>query len=289
MLEEAIRAHPRTYAGNRYVYPVLSRRARGISVGVNLNPDKVCNFECVYCQVDRHSEPEVRTVHLDRVEEELSAVLEEIRSGLLFERRPFAGVPEPLRRLNDIAFSGDGEPTAASEFPTAVRRVVGVKEALGLRGVKVLVLTNGSTLDRPAVREALALLDGHEGEVWAKLDAGTEAHYREISRSRIPFGKILENLCLGARERPLVIQSCFFRWKGEAPPASERAAYVERLKEILETGGRLRLIQVYTLARPPAEQEAQPLLTEELEAIAAVMRPLGVPVKVFGGTERACP
>ncbi len=282
MFEEAIRTHPRTYAGNRYVYPVLSRRARGISVGVNLNPDKVCNFDCVYCQVDRRTVPPVSAVDLDRVEEELSAVLEEVRSGLLFERRPFAGVPDALRRLNDMAFSGDGEPTAASEFPEAVRRVVGVKEALGLHGVKILVLTNGSTLDRPAVREALALLDDHEGEVWAKLDAGTEAHYREVSRSRIPFGKILENLRLRARERPLVIQSCFFRWKGEAPPASERAAYVRRLGEILESGGRLRLVQIYTLARPPAEQDAQPLSLENLEALAAAVRPLGVPVEVFG-------
>ncbi len=269
MFEEAIRTHPRTYAGNRYVYPVLSRRARGISVGVNLNPDKVCNFDCVYCQVDRRTVPPVSAVDLDRVEEELSAVLEEVRSGLLFERRPFAGVPDALRRLNDMAFSGDGEPTAASEFPEAVRRVVGVKEALGLHGVKILVLTNGSTLDRPAVREALALLDDHEGEVWAKLDAGTEAHYREVSRSRIPFGKILENLRLRARERPLVIQS-------------ERAAYVRRLGEILESGGRLRLVQIYTLARPPAEQDAQPLSLENLEALAAAVRPLGVPVEVFG-------
>jgi wyosine [tRNA(Phe)-imidazoG37] synthetase (radical SAM superfamily) len=281
MLEEAIRTHPRTYAGNRYVYPVLSRRARGISVGVNLNPDKVCNFDCVYCQVDRRTDPPVSAVDLDRVEEELSAVLEEVRSGRLFERQPFAGVPDSLRRLNDIAFSGDGEPTAAPEFLEAVRRVVGVKEALGLRGVKLLVLTNGSTLDRPAVREALAVLDGHEGEVWAKLDAGTEAYYREVSRSRIPFGKIVMNLRLEARERPLVIQSCFFRWMGEGPTAAERAAYVERLREILEAGGRLRLVQIYTLARQPAEQEAQPLLAEELEALAAAVRPLGAPVEVY--------
>lgn len=251
-------------------------------MGVNLNPDKGCNFDCVYCQVDRRTELVVRTVDLDRMEEELVAVLEEVRSGLLYQRLPFAGIPQPLRRLNDIAFSGDGEPTADSEFPEAVRRVVALKEALGLHGVKVVVLTNGSTLDRPAVREALALLDDHAGEVWAKLDAGTEAHYRKVSRSRIPFGKILENLRLGARERPIVIQSCFFRWKGQAPPASERADYVERLREILEAGGRLRLVQIYTLARPPAEQEAQPLLTEELEAIAAAVRPLGVPVEVFG-------
>ena len=45
--------HRRDLGENRYVYAVVSRRARGLSIGVNLNPDKVCNFDCPYCQVDR--------------------------------------------------------------------------------------------------------------------------------------------------------------------------------------------------------------------------------------------
>ena len=45
--------HERRFEANRFVYPVLSRRSKGLSLGVNLNPDKVCNFDCIYCQVDR--------------------------------------------------------------------------------------------------------------------------------------------------------------------------------------------------------------------------------------------
>ena len=63
--------HPRLFQGNKFVYPVLSRRSRGISVGVNLNPDKVCNFDCIYCQVDRRSEAETRFVATDRLLGEL--------------------------------------------------------------------------------------------------------------------------------------------------------------------------------------------------------------------------
>ena len=57
--------HARLFEQNRFVYPVLSRRSGGISIGVNLNPDKVCNFDCIYCQVDRTRQSETRFVEID--------------------------------------------------------------------------------------------------------------------------------------------------------------------------------------------------------------------------------
>jgi sulfatase maturation enzyme AslB (radical SAM superfamily) len=59
----AVRDHSRAHANYLYVYPVISRRSRGLSIGVNLNPDKVCNFDCIYCEVDRRTPP--RTTVLD--------------------------------------------------------------------------------------------------------------------------------------------------------------------------------------------------------------------------------
>src|SRR5262245_47640685 len=103
--------HPRHWRENKFVYPVLSRRSRGISIGVNLNPDKVCNFDCIYCQVDRRSEAETRFVETDRLLDELEHMLHLVESRELFEDEQFRDVPPALRRLNDIAFSGDGEPT----------------------------------------------------------------------------------------------------------------------------------------------------------------------------------
>src|SRR5512142_1992282 len=84
--------HPRTLDENRYVYAVLSRRSGGVSIGINLNPDKVCNFDCVYCQVDRTipgNDPRVNLAALDR---ELRDILTRATDGRLFTQAPFAGI-----------------------------------------------------------------------------------------------------------------------------------------------------------------------------------------------------
>src|SRR3954453_13920582 len=88
--------HARLFQANKFVYPVLSRRSRGISVGVNLNPDKVCNFDCIYCQVDRRSEAETRFVETDRLLHELDETLELVTTGALYADDRFASIPDPL-------------------------------------------------------------------------------------------------------------------------------------------------------------------------------------------------
>ena len=60
----AFAMHDRVWQANRYVYPVVSRRSKGISIGVNLNPDKVCNFDCIYCCVDRKQTGKYKEVDL---------------------------------------------------------------------------------------------------------------------------------------------------------------------------------------------------------------------------------
>src|SRR5947209_8586630 len=110
------RDHRRTYATHHYVYPVVSRRSKGVSIGVNLNPDKLCNFDCVYCQVDRTTPGPTRQVEVPRLLDELEALLDQVATGELFQEERFRDTPPALRRLNDIAFSGDGEPTTCPEF-----------------------------------------------------------------------------------------------------------------------------------------------------------------------------
>src|SRR5260221_10787756 len=104
-------AHERTFERFRFVYPVLSRRAQGLSLGVNLNPDKVCNFDCIYCQVDRTTEAETTFVETEQLLAELDIGLRLILSGDIYRTEKFGGTPPHLRRLNDIAFFRDGEPT----------------------------------------------------------------------------------------------------------------------------------------------------------------------------------
>ncbi len=275
----SVSRHSREYRENLYVYPVLARRSRGISIGVNLNPDKICNWDCIYCQVDRTTPPAVRDVDEDRLRDELRAMLEQARSGALFERPEFRGVPEDLRVVRDITFAGDGEPCSYPNFGGVVRDAVRMKEEMGLGHLKIILLSNATLLDRPRVKEALALMDRHGGEYWLKLDAGTEEYYRLVDRTTIPFEKVLKNILEAARLRPIVLQSLFMKILGEMPSAAEIAAYCHRVNDILDGGGTIKLIQVYTVARPPAESWVTHLSDAEVDALAGTVR-RGVPVPV---------
>ena len=288
--------HSRSWRENRFVYPVISRRSKGLSIGVNLNPDQVCNFDCVYCCVDRsgsgkeREEVRGRVVDLEVLRGELREMLRLGASGELFESPPFDGTPEGLRRVNDVAFSGDGEPTSCGKFGEACRVVVEEIERAGLArgmvgggGVKVVVITNATLLQRAAVVEALRFLDGRGGEVWAKLDAGTEGYYKAVDRSSVPLGRVLENILAAGREREIVIQSMFMRMHGEGPGEAEVGAYVERLRELVAGGCRIKGVQVYTVARRTAEDWVGPLSDGELAGIVERVRGVGLEVEGFGG------
>lgn len=278
----AFTLHDRTWQLNRYVYPVVSRRSKGISIGINLNPDKVCNFDCIYCSVDRTVAPTVIDVDLHLLREELAAMLEICKSGRIYSFDPFDRIPDALRRINDIAFSGDGEPTTFPQFGEACRLAAGLKDAAGLGDVKIVVITNATMFHRPGVQEALAFLDEHQGEIWAKLDAGTEAYYDLVDRSPVPFRRVLENVRACCLARPTVIQSLFMAVHGEAPPSAEVQAYAEQLKAIVAAGGRIKLVQIYTVARRTTEHFATALSLGQLEAIADVVRgATGLAVEVY--------
>ncbi len=271
--------HSRQWRDFTYVYPVISRRAKGLSIGVNLNPDKACNFDCIYCQVDRGLPPLVRNVDIAVLRSELRQLVGNYRQ--LFDEEQFRHIAPEYRRLNDIAFSGDGEPTASPVFDQAARLAAEIKDEFGLRTVKIVVITDACFLTRPKVAQTLRFLDEHQGEVWAKLDAGTEAYFKLVNRASHTLARVLDNILAAARVRPIVIQSLFMRVHGEAPGADEITAYVERLKNILENGGRLALVKVYTVARRTTEPYVTALSETELADIAERVRPLGVPVEVY--------
>lgn len=279
--------HERSFEANRFVYPVLSRRSGGISIGVNLNPDKVCNFDCIYCQVDRTTRAETTFVELEELLAELDGMFELIASGNLFLHPEFRDVPEALRRLNDVAFSGDGEPTTYRNFDAIVSACADVKRRRGRDDVKLVLITNASMFHRPHVRRGLEIFDANQGEIWAKLDAGTEAYFRRVERTKIPFRRILDNLLAAALVRPLTIQSLFMRIDGEPPASEEIAAFCDRLNEITAAGGALRLVQLYTIARRPPEAGVMPLADAELDALAAhVGAATGLPTAVYYGSTR---
>jgi len=296
-MQAAWRRHERRWADNLYVYAVVSRRSGGVSVGINLNPGKECNFDCIYCQVDRKVPPVARKVDLQRLVAELDRVLGAERDGSLYEAMPFSVLDPGRRGVRDIAFSGDGEPTTFRGFGDAVKLAADARRRFNLDATKLVLITDSAYLTRPAVRDALATLDANNGEVWAKLDAGTEEYFRLIDRPNVSLKTILDNILATARVRPIVIQTLWIRILhpnaaaasgaprgGAVPPAAEVEAYCARLNGLLDAGARLKAIQLHTIARPPAEKYAAPLADAELDAIAAtVAARVKVPVETYYG------
>jgi wyosine [tRNA(Phe)-imidazoG37] synthetase (radical SAM superfamily) len=278
----AVRDHSRTFADLVFVYPVISRRSRGLSIGINLNPDKRCNFDCVYCEVDRKIPGRATAVDSEQLRDELTWLIRHARSGDLGRQPKFAEAAGLSRIVRDIAFSGDGEPTMIPNFSECVRVAADVKRAEGLEEAKLVLITDAAGLDKADVRRGLEIMDANHGEVWGKLDAGTDGYFRSVNRSFVRFDRILKNLLETARVRPIVIQSLFLKMHGETMPPEELAAYCDRLNEIVRGGGHIKEVHAYTIARPTPEPWATRLTAAELEAIAQTIRTkTGLTVLVF--------
>jgi wyosine [tRNA(Phe)-imidazoG37] synthetase (radical SAM superfamily) len=267
-----VKDHTRKFQEFLFVYPVISRRSRGLSIGVNLNPDKVCNFDCIYCEVDRRTPPRARQLDVARMREELVAVIRQVRQGGLLQCSRFLEAKDYATEIKDIAFSGDGEPTMIANFAECVETVAAVREQEGLQSAKIVLITDAAGLDKADVKRGLEIMDRNNGEVWGKLDAGTEEYFRLVNRTTIRFERILKNLRDTARARPIVIQSLFLRVHGERMPDAELAAYCERLKETVQAGARIKEVHAYTVARPTPEPFATALSEPDLEGIGETIR-----------------
>jgi wyosine [tRNA(Phe)-imidazoG37] synthetase (radical SAM superfamily) len=272
---------PRDFLDNRFVYAVVSPRARGLSVGVNMNPDKQCTFHCIYCEVHRNEPP--RETHLDVgvMAQELKNTLDFIRSGRLRERPWYRAVPDELLQLRHVALSGDGEPTLSPNFTEAIQAIVHVRALSGFPFFKLVLMTNATGLDHATVQQGLKFFTRSD-EVWAKLDGGTQAYLNKVDTVNVPIEKILGNILFIARERPVIIQSLFPAIHGEEPPLQEIEQYALRLKELKEQGAQIPLVQIYSATRPTPNSACGHLPLKTLSRIAQTVRQLaGLKAEVF--------
>ncbi len=272
--------HDRDSAGMTYVYPVVSRRAGGVSVGINLNPNNACNWACVYCQVPELTRGTAPGIDLAQLEAELRAMLSDILHGDFMQTR----VPEGTRRLNDIALSGNGEPTSAKAFPQVIELIGRVMMDFGLTGkIKLVLITNGSLTDRPRVQDGIKKMAALNGEVWFKFDSATANGMRTINQTRISPDKQFERLAATARLCPAWLQTCVFALDGAPPSDVEQAAYLAAVGRIRQESIPVRGVLLYGLARPSMQPQASRLSTlpvEWLDAFAEKIRAAGLPVKV---------
>jgi wyosine [tRNA(Phe)-imidazoG37] synthetase (radical SAM superfamily) len=264
-------AYPRDYLSNRFVYLTISPRARGLSIGVNLNPDRHCNFDCVYCEVDRRGPTANTALDLSVLASELESTIVLVTSGKLREQSPYSHMPPELLRLRHVAISGDGEPTLCPQFREAVETVVHVRATSRGPFFKIVLITNASNLDAAQVQDGLRLFT-RDDEVWAKLDAGTQAQMHLVNKSEVPMEKIRSNILLVARQRPVVIQSLFLAVNGEAPSEQDIEQYAQRLKELAAAGAQIPLVQVYSATRPTVDPQCGHLPLRTLSRIAQTVR-----------------
>ena len=273
--------YPRDFLENRFVYLAISPRARGLSIGVNLSPSARCNFDCLYCDVDRTRVRRDAVIDCDVAAQELEEMLAVVHSGQLRLHAPYAMLPEELLRLRHVALSGDGEPTESPKFLEVIETVAHVRALGKYPFFKVVLITNASCLDAPEVQAGLCLLTGKD-EIWAKLDAGTEEYMQLVNRTSVPLQKILANILNTAKKRPVIIQSLFSSVDGLAPSTAEIAAYAERLRQLRDAGANIPLVQIYSATRPRATNRVEHLPLRTMADIAAKVRSVaGLKVEVF--------
>ena len=273
----ALTQHPRDWEDFAYVYPVVSRRSHGLSIGINLQPSGACNFDCVYCCVDRTGGVKPDHVDTARLRRELDHLLSLAATGAIWQDPRFRDVDHGYRRLNDIAFSGNGEPSVSPAFPEAVAVAVDARARAGFDAepnrAKLVVITNATRLDRPRVAAALDRLDQAGGfEPWVKLDAGTEDYYRLIDRSNVPFDRVLSSIHAFGRRHPLVVQTMLCRMHGQPMPDGEFDAYLDRLVALRDAGVRITAVHLYTVARQTAVPVVTPCTAGELDHFAGRVR-----------------
>jgi hypothetical protein len=276
-----VNEHSRDVAGLRYVYPVISRRAGGVSVGINLNTNNACNWRCIYCQVPDLKLGSAPPVDLPLLEKELRGFLHELLHGDFMQTR----VPEGARRINDIALSGNGEPTSAAEFAQVIELIATLKRELALpEHIKLVLITNGSQLHRDNVQQGLRRMAQLNGEVWFKLDRASEQGMARTNDTRSTMDKVRGNLTAAIACCPNTwLQTCWFALDGHAPDKQDEDDYLEFLSALLRQGIQLQGVLLYGIARPSMQGEAPRLSAlplAQMDAFASRIRGLGLTVKV---------
>jgi wyosine [tRNA(Phe)-imidazoG37] synthetase (radical SAM superfamily) len=271
----------REFLGQSLVYCVISQRARGLSVGVNMNPDGRCNFDCVYCEVDRRKCKGESTVDVVRMRTELDQALDLAMTGRLRELPAFQSTPADLLKLKEVALSGDGEPTLCPNFREVIEGVAHVRAAGKWPFFKIVLITNATGLHLPRVRSGIEILTSYD-EIWVKLDAGTQQGMDLVNRADARIETVMQNIASLGRERPIIIQSLFPLMRGAEPSVAEIDAYLSRLLELRGAGAQIEYVQVYSAHRPAVHPDCGHLPLRSLSAIAKRVREeTGLRAEVF--------
>lgn len=238
----------------KYIYgPVPSWRL-GSSLGIDLlsRPEKICSFDCTYCQLGRN---DAKRTTRDRF----------VRTGDVIGE--IESLPDVS--IDYLTFSGRGEPTLASNLGEAIRALRKVRKE------KISVITNSSLMARKDVRRDLLGADF----VIAKLDAATDHVFEAINRPAkgVRFRDVVEALADFRKEFPgrFALQVMFMKANKDA------------VREISDLAGEIGPdeVQLNTPLRPCMEQ---PLPGEEMKRIKTFFNRQGLrSVDVYSAGKKA--
>jgi wyosine [tRNA(Phe)-imidazoG37] synthetase (radical SAM superfamily) len=246
----SIHDHSRELSGLKYIYSVISRRAGGLSIGVNLNINNACNWQCIYCEIPNLTRGSPPPIELDVLEDELRFFLHEIIHGDYMEKN----VAIEDRHLKDIAFSGNGEPTSAEEFPQVILIVKKILEEFNLlHKIKIRLITNGSLMHKESVLEGIQVLAKMNGEVWFKVDAALEENSKVINQVNIKPQQAIDRLKRCSEICPTFVQTCIFTIDNKEPNNKEIDAYIKLIDSAKKS---IKGVHLYGIARPSMQPEA---------------------------------
>ncbi|MDR2580603.1 MAG: radical SAM protein [Fibromonadaceae bacterium] len=263
-LSKAYANHNRKFENLRFVYPVISRRAEGLSIGINCVG--VCSFDCIYCQVCKNSNVKATFPNVKNIISELKYILSIYKKTKLAEH--FPGIAEKNRLLKDIALSGDGEPTLYPHFEELCAELAAFQKENDIP--KLILITNAVRLPN-----GLEYLCKNNGEIWGKLDAGTDDFLQFIDRpqKKVSIAEIENNLKSIVSKFPLRIQTMLCEAKGRVPSETEIESYIQIVQRIYEINPKKLLsVQLYSPARQSAENSVQSLPRDFLERVKNILQ-----------------
>jgi wyosine [tRNA(Phe)-imidazoG37] synthetase (radical SAM superfamily) len=268
---EAALLDPRKFLGNQFVYAMISQRGGGLSVGINMNPDKACNFDCLYCYAHRDQKPKVSKIDVPVMSNELKHLLAVLQLGKLHEVPEFSHIPEEFLQLKQIALSGDGEPTCCANFLEIVEEIFRIRSNRLFPKFKLVLITNGTGLHLNPVRKGLEKFLISD-EIWIKLDGGSLEFLELINQPKVPMEVVFSNIMEFGRKRPIVIQSLFSLINDQGPSKDEIESYIKRLIELKDKGVKISLVQIYSASCHSSRDACKHLPFKKLSEIAKQVR-----------------
>jgi wyosine [tRNA(Phe)-imidazoG37] synthetase (radical SAM superfamily) len=227
----------------KYIYGPVNSRRLGLSLGITLTPHKICDFDCVYCQLGKTKEITIERKEYVKIEE----VLSELTSW-------FQNNPREAEKLQYITISGSGEPSLNIKMGELISRIKKITS------IPVCVITNSSMLNSASVREELR----EASLILPSLDAATPEVFQAIDRphQEIKIESIIEGLINLRKEFKGKIWLEVMLVKG----LNDDRRHIEKLKEAIEKINPDR-IQLNSPVRTSAEENILPLGMKKLEKI----------------------